>query len=106
MHKYKGCHMFIKSRSMKEIASDSWQSTVKRLSSYMNVEDYIDARDTLGSYQFKIEQELVSINNKSLYSSIDKFCSFNSKEVAGNKARRHEQRDKQIAKFKRVVYRF
>jgi len=59
MHKYKGCQMFIKSRSMKEIASDSWQSTVKRLSSYMNVEDYIDARDTLGSYQFKIEQELV-----------------------------------------------
>jgi hypothetical protein len=72
------------------MASDSWQATVKRKASFMTIADYIDVRDSIGpECQFKIEVELFSINSKSLYSSIDKFCAFNARKIGGKKIQRH-----------------
>ena len=57
----------------------------------MAVEDYIDVRDSLGpECKFKIDELLFNINSISLYSSIDKFCAFNARQVQGKKALRHQ----------------
>jgi hypothetical protein len=80
---------------------------VKRKASFMAIEDYIDIRDSMGpECQFKIDVQLFNINSKSLYSSIDKFCTFNSRQIQGKKALRHQQADRQMQKLKRVMRRF
>lgn len=54
---------------------------------------------------FKIEDELAKINNKSLFSSLEKFCAFNAAQST-TKALRSAQAQAQLAKFRRVAYRF
>jgi hypothetical protein len=69
----------------------------------MNNEDYIDVRETFGpECWFKVDEYLSQINNKSLYSTIDKFCIFNCRKINNNKVIRHQLNEKQFLKFMRV----
>lgn len=70
----------------------------------MNIEDYQDFKETI-KIGFKIEDELGKINNKSLFSSLEKFCIFNSAQSTTSALRRQQAKN-QLEKFERVAHRF